>query len=213
MSTKGVYVKENPHIICFIVSVVFLLASLLNLHSADLSAEYIPLTGEITNVEEDAKLVRGTKRICYDFVVSWETDGQTYEKNFDDQVDYRPEGPVDIWVSPDGQQLRFSSSEEIYKEVPLTIAVGVIAGILGIILWKRKNGKRKYISKAERMDQLENRKIYSVIACLVFAVMAGFFGYEVYKEYNSLYVDVIISCVIGMFVCVGIFVHAHVKMK
>lgn len=69
------------------------------------------------------------------------------------------------------------------------------------------------MSKAERMDRLENRKIYSVIAFFVFAIMAGFFGYENYHEYNPLIVDVIIACVIGMIACVGIFIHAHIKMK
>lgn len=208
------FYKEYPHVLCFIVSGVFLFAAMFNLHSAELSEDYIPAIGEISNVEEDEKRVqRGRERMEYDFDVSWEMDGQTYEKHFEDQMDYRPEGPVNIWVSPDGQQVRFSSSEDVYKETPGTIAVAVIAGILGVAILKTKNKTRKYESKAEKMDRLENRKIYSVMAFLVFAVLAGFFGYDMYKEHNPFDMDVIIASVIGMMVCVGIFVHAHIKMK
>ncbi len=39
------------------------------------------------------------------------------------------------------------SSEEVYKEVPGTIAIGVVAGILGVVLLKKKNKKRKYVSQ------------------------------------------------------------------
>ena len=206
--------KEYPHVACFIVSGVFLLFALINLHSAGLSEDYLQTTGEISNVTEDEKRVqRGRLRMEYDFDVSWEMDGQAYEKHFEDQLDYRPEGPVDIWVSPDGQQVRFSSGEDIYKETPGTIAIAVVAGILGFVFLNRKNRKRKYESKAERMDRLENRKIYSVIVFFVFAIMAGFFGYEIYKEYNPLYVDVMIACAVGMVTCVAVFIHAHIKMK
>ena len=206
--------RSYPHVMCFIISGVCLLAALFNLHSAGLSEDYIPTTGEISNVVEDEKRVqRGRIRMEYDFDVSWEMDGQAYEKHFEDQLDYRPEGPVDIWVSPDGEQVRFSSSEEIYREEPVTIIIGVIAGVLGFVILKRNNRKRKYVSKAEMMDRLENRKIYSVIAFFVFTIMAGFFGYEMYKEYNPLYVDVMIACAVGMIACAGIFIHAHIKMK
>lgn len=143
-SSRRSFYEEYPHVFCFIVSAVFILASLYNLHSADLSKDYLPVTGEISNVEEDAKRVqRGRLRMEYDFDVSWEMNGETYEKHFEDQLDYRPEGPVDIWVSPNGENVHFSSSEEVYKEEPLWIAVGVAAGILGVVLLKRKNGKRK----------------------------------------------------------------------
>lgn len=81
-------IKENPHVICIIVSIVLLIASLLNLHSAGFSEDYIQTTGEITNVEEESKLVRGTRRYEYDFDVFWEMDGRMYEKHFDDQLDY-----------------------------------------------------------------------------------------------------------------------------
>ncbi len=205
---------QYPHVLCFIVSAVLLLAALYNIHSAGLSEDYIPVSGEISNVEEDAKRVqRGRLRMEYDFDVSWEMDGETYAKHFEDQLDYRPEGPIDIWVSPDGEHVRFKSSEDVYKEEPVMIAIGVVAGILGVVLLKKKNKKRKYMSKADRMDQLENRKIYSVLAFLVFAVMAGFFGYDVYKEYNPLTIDVIITCAVGMLVSVAVFIHAHIKMK
>lgn len=214
LSNLWPFSKEYPHVMCFIISGVFLFFALFNLHSAGLSEDYISTTGEISNVEEDEKRVqRGRIRMEYDFDVSWEMDGQTYEKHFEDQLDYRPEGPVDIWVSPDGQQVQFSSGEEIYKETPATIAIAVVAGILGFVFLKRKNKKRRYESKAEKMDRLENRKIYSVLVFLVFAIMAGFFGYETYHDYNPLVVDVIIACVIGMVVCVGVFMHAHIKMK
>ena len=206
--------KEYPHVACFIVSGLLLFFALFNLHSAGLSEDYIPTTGEISNVVEDEKRVqRGRLRMEYDFDVSWEMDGESYGKHFEDQLDYRPEGPTDIWVSPDGQHVRFSSSEEIYKEAPVEIAIAVVVGILGFVFLKRKNRKRKYESKAEKMDRLENRKIYSVIVFFVFAIMTGFFGYEIYKEYNPLYVDVIIGCAVGMLACVGIFIHAHIKMK
>ena len=144
MRSDVTFIKDCPHVICFIVSAVFILAALYNLHSAGLSEDYIKTTGEIVNVEEDEKRVqRGRLRIEYDFDVCWEMDGEMYEKHFEDQLDYRPEGPVDIWVSPDGTQVRFSSSEEVYKEAPLDIVIGVAAGILGFMLLKRKNRKRK----------------------------------------------------------------------
>ena len=214
MRSDITFIKECPHVICFIVSAVFILAALYNLHSAGLSEDYIKTTGEIVNVEEDEKRVqRGRLRMEYDFDVCWEMDGEMYEKHFEDQLDYRPEGPVDIWVSPDGKQVRFSSAEEVYKETPGTIAIAVVAGILGFVFLKSNNKKRKYESKAERMDRLENRKIYSVLVFLVFAVLAGFFGYDMYKENNSLYSGVIIVCAVGMVACIGTFIHAHVKMK
>lgn len=206
--------KDYPHVMCFIISGVLLFFALFNLHSAGLSKDYISVVGEISNVQEDEKRVqRGRLRTEYDFDVTWEMDGQLCEKHFENQLDYRPEGPMDIWVSPDGQQVHFSSGEEIYKEAPLTIGIAVITGILGFVFMKRKNKKRKYESKLERMDRLENRKIYSALTFFVFAILTGFFGYETYQEYNPLVVDVIIACVIGMGVCVGIFIHAHTKMR
>jgi len=206
--------KEYPYVACFIISGVLLFFALINLHSAGLSEDYLPVIGEISNVEEDEKRVQhGRLRKEYDFDVSWEMEGQVYEKHFEDQLGYRSEGPVYIWVSPDGQQVRFSSSEDVYKETPLTLAVALVAGILGFVFLKEKNRKRRYVSKAERMDQLENRKIYSVIAFFAFVIMAGFFGYEEYKEYNPLYVDVMIACAVGMVTCVAVFIHAHIKMK
>lgn len=211
--------KENPHVLCFIISITLFVVTLLNLHSAGLSEDYIQTTGEIINVEEDSKLVHGTRRSYYDFDVSWEMEGQVYEKHFDDQMDYKPEGEIDIWVSPDNQNVRFSSSEEVYNESPLYLVIGAAFAVLGFVLLRRKNGKKKYVSKAERVEQLENRKIYSVLAFLCFAAMAGFFGFDIYKEYqatlayNSLYADVVIVSIIGMLVCIGLFIHAHVKLK
>lgn len=213
------FIRKYPHVMCFILSGVLLLVSLINFHSASLSGDYIPTTGEITNVKKDSKYVHGTRRYEYDFDVSWEMDGQTYEKHFEDQLEYRPEGLVDVWVSPDNQKMRFSSSEEVYKELPLSIAGGVVAGVLGFILLKRKNKKRKYISKAERIDQLESRKIGSVLAFFCFVLFGGFFGYDIYKEYqetftyNAMYVDMVMVSIVGMLVCVGLFIHAHVKLK
>ncbi len=78
------FCSQYLHVICFIVSAVFLLVSLFNLHSAGLSEDYLPLTGEIRNVEQDEKRVqRGRLRMEYDFDVSWEMDGETYEKHFE----------------------------------------------------------------------------------------------------------------------------------
>lgn len=212
--SDGDFFKDYPHVMCFIISGILLFFALYNLHSAGLSEDYISVVGEISNVQEDEKRVqRGRLRMEYDFDVTWEMDGQTYEKHFEDQLDYRPEGPADIWVSPDGRHVRFSSSEEIYKETPITMAIALIAGVLGFVFLKRKNKKRKYKSKLERMERLENRKIYSVLAFLLFAVLTGFFGYDMYKNYNPLNMDIIMACAVGMVVCVGIFIHAHIKMK
>ena len=210
------FVKKYRHIMCFVLSGVLLFASLINYHSASLSEDFIQTTGEITNVKKGTKYVHGTRRYEYDFDVFWEMDGQTYKKHYDDQLDYHPEGVVEIWVSSDNQYVRFSSSEEVYRELPLDIAGGVAAGILGFILLKRK---RKYISKAERTEKLEDRRIYSVLAFLIFASIGGFFGYDIYKEYqktliyNVLYADIVVVSIVGMLVCVGLFMHAHVKLK
>lgn len=216
---RYVNVQENPHVLCIIISIVFLLTTLLNLHSAGLSEDYIQTTGEITNVEEDSKLVHGTRRIYYDFDVSWEMEGQYYEKHFDDQMDYKPEGEIDIWVSPDNTKVRFSSSEEIYESAPLHLGIGVGVGLLGFILWKIKNRKRKYMSKAERTDRLENLQIGSGIGFFCFLTGAGFIGYDMYKEYRDfmafqpLTVDLMIIVGVGMLICAGLFVYAYLKLK
>ncbi|MBE5881357.1 MAG: hypothetical protein E7289_03440 [Lachnospiraceae bacterium] len=210
---------KNPHVICFIISAVLLLATFLNLHSAGLSEDYIQTTGEIMNVEEDMKIVHGTRRMYYDFDVSWEMGGQYYEKHFDDQLDYEPEGQVTIWVSPDNSKVRFASGQEVYESAPLDLALGVVSGILGFVLWKRKSRKRRYMSKAEKMDHLENLQIGSAIGLFCFLTGAGFIGYDMYKEYRELMafepltVDLMVIVGAGMLVCAGMFVYATVKSK
>ena len=107
--------KEYPHVACFILSGVLLFFALINLHNAGLSKDYLPVIGEISNVEEDEKRVQhGRLRKEYDFDVSWEVDGQAYEKHFEDQLGYRLEGPVEIWVSPMVSRYVFFS-EDVYK--------------------------------------------------------------------------------------------------
>lgn len=218
-SRDWAYFIKNPHLICFILSAVLLLTTFLNLHSAGLSEDYIQTTGEITNVEEDMKIVHGTRRTYYDFDVSWEMDGQTYEKHFDDQFDYQPEGSVDIWVSPDYSEVRFASGREVYESSTLNLVIGVISGILGFVLLKRKNGKRRYVSKAEKMDRLENLQIGSGLGFFCFVTGGCFIGYDMYKEYhelmkvNPLTVDLMVIVGAGMLICAGLFVYATAKSR
>ena len=211
--------KKYPYVLCFIISGVLLFASFFNLHSAQLSEDYIQTIGEVSNMEEHRRLVRGRYRTEYDFDVIWESDRQTYKKHFEGQLSAREEGPIDIWVSPDQTKVRFSSAEEIKKEAPIEIAIGVIAGIVGIALWRKQHRRRKYMSKAERMDQLENLQIGSGIGFFAFLTGAGFIGYDLYKEYQEmmsfepLTLDIMIVAVIGMLVCIGIFVYASKKVQ
>ncbi len=213
------FYKDNPHILCFIVSIVFLLAAFFHLHSAQLSQDYIQTVGEVENVESHKKHLRGRVRTEYDFDVTWEMNGRLYEKRFEGQLDYRPEGPVDIWVSPDNTEVCFSSAEDIQKEIPGNFLIAIIAGILGIILRKKKSNKRRYISKAERIDRLENLQIESGIGFFAFLTGVGFIGYDLYKDYqtlmifNPIMVDLMIVAGVGALICIGIFVYACIKLK
>ncbi len=212
--------KKYPYVFCFIVSGVLLFASFFNLHSAQISKDYIQTVGEVKNVESHKKHLRGRERIEYDYDVTWEMDGQIYEKHFEGDWGNTPvEGPVDIWVSPDQTKVHFSSAEEIKKEAPIEIAIGVIAGIVGAALWKKQHRRRKYMSKAERMDQLENLQIGSGIMFVCFLSMAGFVGYDMYKEYqemmavNSVTTGIMLAAAVGMLICIGIFVYASKKVQ
>lgn len=219
MSDYTVY-KKYPYLFCFIISGVLLFAAFFNLHSAETSGDYIQTAGEIKNIESHKKHLRGRVRIEYDYDVIWEMNGQTFEKHFEGDWGRTPvEGPVDIWVSPDQTQVHFSSAEEIKKETPIEIAIGVIAGIVGIVLWKRQHRRRKYMSKAERMDRLENLQIGSGIMFVCFLSMAGFVGYDMYKEYqevitvNSVATGMMLVANVGMLSCIGIFGYATRKLK
>lgn len=219
MADYTVY-KKYPYLFCFIVSAVLLFAAFFNLHSAETSGDYIQTVGEIKNIESHKKHLRGRVRIEYDYDVIWEMDGQTFEKHFEGDWGRTPvEGPVDIWVSPDQTQVHFSSAEEIKKEAPIEIAIGVIAGIIGAALWKKQHRRRKYMSKAERMDRLENLQIGSSIGFFAFLTGAGFIGYDIYKEYqevmtvNSVATGMMLVATVGMLSCIGIFVYATRKLK
>lgn len=212
--------KRYPYLLCFIISGVLLFAAFFNLHSAETSGDYIQTVGEIKNIESHKKHLRGRVRIEYDYDVIWEMDGQTFEKHFEGDWGRTPvPGPVDIWVSPDNTNIHFSSAEKIKKEAPIEIAIGVIAGIIGVALWKKQHRRRKYISKAERMDQLENLQIGSGIMFVCFLSMAGFVGYDMYKEYQELMTrsssstGMMLAAVFGMLSCIGIFGYATRKMK
>ena len=129
--------------------------------------------GEIKNIESHKKHLRGRVRIEYDYDVIWEMDGQTFEKHFEGDWGRTPvPGPVDIWVSPDNTNIHFSSAEEIKKEVPIEIAIGVIAGFIGYDIYKEY---QELMTRSSSSTGMMLAAVFGMLSCI------GIFGYATRK--------------------------------
>lgn len=209
---------KSPHIILWIVAAVFLFAGCTNYHSSVIVADYEKVCGEICNVEEEEVLRKGVYVTRYSYDIVWEDDGEEYVKHLDGQIDAPEEGLTDIWIRPDNMDVALSSSVEIGSEVTDNLAIALVAGLAGFIVYGIRCATRKE-SYAEKQERLEDTRLYSMmtaILSLIAIVICGIMNYQDYKEaeyYNPLNVDILVAFALVGVVALIIFFSAGRQLK
>lgn len=172
---------KNPHVFCFIIMAVCLFAGCFNLKSSVDSEDYIETTGEICNVKtkEVRRRQRYETRCSYDVV--WYVDGEKHTEHLSGQMDYQEEGEITLWVSPDGDDFRFTPSEEIKKDIPRDFWIALIAGIIGVIISVSRYSKMDK-SRTQLIKFYENFKTYGGLGFIFSGI-----GIAIYiaAEYNA----------------------------
>lgn len=212
------FLFTKPYRICFLIAGLFLFLALTSFHSSVVVKDYVEAVGEISDVEEVSVYWHQRYVTRYDYLLTWTMDGQEYEKYFDEQVDRPEEGIVTIWVRPDNEDAVFSNTAEVNESAYNYLAIGLTAGLLGILLlfiWNMMNP----MSRAQQEEHLEDTKLYSVIvfiACVIGIIIQLGMSYADYKkgEYvNPVMYDFSIACGVIAIICVFIFIRAKKKLK
>lgn len=213
--------KEAPHVFCFAIMATCLIAGYCNLRSSIESKNYVETIGEVCNLEEREVMRHQRYETRYDYDVVWYVDGEEYVEHLDGQTDYPGEGEITLWVSPDGKDFRFSTSEEIGKDVPLDFLVAVISGILGLILSIYKYSQMDK-SRTHMIEVWESTKTYGIMcaffslvgAAIVVAVAVSDYkktGVLDMKDYDIL-ILIIVLCFIGSLIAYFIGRHNLKKL-
>lgn len=209
---------KNPHVTLWIVAAVFLLVGCINFHSSILVADYEKVRGEICNVEEKEVLKKGASVTEYAFDVVWESDGEEYVEHYDGQKEAPEEGSRYIWVRPDNKDSALSSAADIGSEVSGNLAIAMVTGISGFIIYgiRRSGKKESWIEKKERLEDTQMYSMMTAILAFIAAVICGVMSYQDYREtlyFNPLEVDMLVAFALVGIVALIIFFHAGREIK
>lgn len=212
------FLLEKPYRLFIIVAVVFLFFALTSFHSSFIVKDYEKSIGEICNLEEVRVLEKQRYVTRYNYDLVWYSDDEVYEKKFKHQIDKREEGETVIWVQPDNRNAVFSNSVEIGKNAYIYLIIGLVAGVSGLfLLIKEKNSEK--LSGNQKIEKLEDRLMYSVIAFILCLVGIGFQLWDAYVEkkageyVNPVMYDFSAVCGIIAVVCVILFISAKYELK
>ena len=173
-----------PYLIFFIIAGVSLFVGLVNFHSSITVKDYIETEGEICNLESKQVLWHQHYVTRYDYDIVWYEGTKKHTKHLEEQVNPEEEGARTIWVRPDNKNAILSNSVDIREEVPLNLLAGIVSGAIGFVLWNRQRSRRRE-TRAQRIERLEDTKMYSImviILSVIAMVMFGIIGYEDYKS-------------------------------
>ncbi len=131
------FLGKYPYIVLWIIAGISFFAATYNLWSSYHSQNFILQHGHIECEKTHTRLRKSGSVKEYDYRITWEDEEGTHEHKYTNQVDFHPDGDLDIWVSPDKTEVHLSSSEGIRADVPLFYGISIVAFILGILVWKR----------------------------------------------------------------------------
>lgn len=174
---------KYPHLLFFIIAVVDLFVALVNYHSSIMVKDYIKIEGEVCNVETEQVLWHRQYVTRYNYDIVWYDEGEEYTKHLEEQADSVEEGTRMIWVHPDNKDAVLHNSVQIGKDVPIYILIGLASGAIGFVICKYRQETRRE-SKAERIERLEDTKLYSVMAMILATIGEIFFGVMCYQDYK-----------------------------
>lgn len=129
------FLIEKPFRILFVISGLTLFFGLSVLHSCYEAKDYLESTGEICNVEQVRVLRRQQYVTRYNYDLVWYGEGELHKKHFNEEIDYREEGEVTIWVRPDNRHVLFAGPAEMKANAPIYLTVSLLTGILAFVLY------------------------------------------------------------------------------
>ena len=176
-----------PQLLFIIVAGVSLFAGLVNFHSSIAVKDYIETEGEICNVESKQVLWHQHYVTRYDYDIVWYDNSKKYTKHLEDQVDPEEEGVRTIWVRPDNKSAILRNSVDFGQDVPLYLLVGLVSGAIGFFICKVRSNKRRE-TRAQRIERLEDTKMYSIMVIILTVIAMGMFGIMGYEDYKNGYI-------------------------
>ncbi len=131
------FLRKYPHIVLWIIAGVLFFAATYNLWSSYHSQNFILQHGHIECEKTHTRLRKSGSVKQYDYRITWEDEEGAHEHKYTNQIDFHPDGDLDIWVSPDKTEVHLSSPKEIRADVPLFYGISIVAFILGVLVWRR----------------------------------------------------------------------------
>lgn len=176
-----------PQLLFIIVAGVSLFAGLVNFHSSIAVKDYIETEGEICNVESKQVLWHQHYVTRYDYDIVWYDNSEKHIRHLEEQVDPGEEGVRTIWVRPDNKNAILSNSVDFGQDVPLYLLVGLVSGAIGFFICKVRSNKRRE-TRAQRIERLEDTKMYSIMVIILTVIAMGMFGIMGYEDYKNGYI-------------------------
>ena len=176
-----------PQLLFIIVAGVSLFAGLVNFHSSIAVKDYIETEGEICNVESKQVLWHQHYVTRYDYDIVWYDNSEKHTRHLEEQVDPEEEGVRTIWVRPDNKNAILSNSVDFGQDVPLYLLVGLVSGAIGFFICKVRSNKRRE-TRAQRIERLEDTKMYSIMVIILTVIAMGMFGIMGYEDYKNGYI-------------------------
>lgn len=213
--------KVKAHYIMWIFCGIALFAGIVNLQSANMVKDYIPVTGYIENVEQTSVLRRSGRETRYNYTITWERDGEEYHRRLTGQIDKPDETIREIWVSPDNTNAIPNNSDNIAKSGKMDLIVAAIIFVLSFVvravyysMYPQKNIKN--MSKAAQKDKYEDIHIYTImigVCCAFGALLTGAIVLSGSVKEDGLALilsEMSIGCIIA---AIGCFIAARIYKK
>ncbi|MDO4167216.1 MAG: hypothetical protein Q4D32_07405 [Eubacteriales bacterium] len=210
-------VRKKPYVLFFLISGVMLVGAVMNLHSYLETRDYIPMTGEVSGVEQYQIYRKGHAFPRYRYDVTWiDEEGKLHTQSFDGQLDKPEEGEQSILVRPDQKGVYVAKRSSITENEPVFFTVGIVSLLIGIVCYiyayKRRDNSREAV-----MDRAENTMIYSVILLICCMVGMGYVIYDMMRDrrklgyINSVSYDLIVLLIITIVICILLYIRAKKK--
>lgn len=208
-------VKKKPYILFFLMAGLLLICGFMNLQSYWETKDYIPMTGEVTNVEQYQIHRKGGSFPRYRYDVLWfDTKGNQHTQSFDGQVDRPEEGEQSILVRPDQKGVYVTERSSIMENEPIFLAGGVVCLLMGIICYVYAYRRRDY-SREAVMDRASSTMIYSALLVVCCIAGMGFVIYDMMRDQrklgyiNSVSYDLLVILVLVIVICIVLFIRAR----
>lgn len=212
------FLLERPYRLFVVIAAFCLLLGGSTLHRAYDTKNYIESTGQICNVTSKRVVRNGRQTKLYEYDLVWSFEGQSYRKHYKnkEKEEVKKEGEYKIWIRPDNREVILTSPEKLKKSGFKYLLFSVASGILALIFWLIHIAGRKE-SREERMERLEDRKIYSVVMFIFCMIGIGIAGVEWWRDVRkgvypgTIQLDIIIFCAVIAVGCVVVFIDTKKK--